>query len=81
MFDIGPVLADTAAGGHMTGWGWGWMAFGWILMIGIVLAVAWAFWNSSADRPKRSTEILAERYAKGEISNEEYEERLETLRR
>jgi putative membrane protein len=54
----------------------------WTLLWGLVLALALAaFWRSRrAPRAGDSAKtILAERYAKGEITPEEYRERLATL--
>ncbi|MBN2481539.1 MAG: SHOCT domain-containing protein [Bacteroidales bacterium] len=61
------------------GWGMGW---GWIVGLIILVAVIWfaakAF-NSNRttnlSRQKSALDILKERYAKGEISKEEYEEK------
>ena len=68
--------------GTMGGWaGWG-MGFGWIFMIlfwgliilGIVALVKWLSTGSgSPGSSKRPLEILQERYARGEISRDEYE--------
>ena len=71
--------------GH-TAEGWGWMSgFGWIFMILfwalIVLGVvALGKWISSTDDPaagggaRRSLDILKERYARGEINRDQYEQ-------
>ena len=78
---------------HDWGYGWGWgggMFFGPLFMIGgpvllIVLIVVLVRWlNGSRDtpsvRPPQSPrEILDERFAKGEIQREEYEERRKAL--
>mgnify|MGYP001078000422 CR=1 FL=1 len=79
--------------GHpMMGWGWGWggMIFGPIFMI-LVLAVTIAVavllvrWIAGpAQGPQHPQgrsplDILKERYARGEIDKEEYEERRRTL--
>lgn len=75
------------------GWGWGHMIFGGLMMIAfwggiillIVLLVRWlggagASSNSSGPLPRRMPlEILQERFAKGEIDKEEYEERKRLL--
>lgn len=63
------------------GWGWG-MGFGWVFMILfwvlIVLGiVAFTKWLRSAGDPggrdgKRPLDILKERYARGEITRDEY---------
>ncbi len=63
--------------------------FGWILTIvfwAIVIWVIFALINSSAHRDHKQTdnnnralEILKERYAKSEISKEEYEEKKKIL--
>lgn len=37
-------------------------------------------WAGRADSPRRAEEILAERYAHGDIDDEEYRRRSETLR-
>jgi putative membrane protein len=67
--------------------GWGMMGpFGWIgsllLLVLIVLAIVW-LWRAldlgrgpsgaAPDRADRATDIARERYARGEISTEEYE--------
>ena len=69
-------------GGTMGDWGsWG-MGFGWIFMIlfwglivlGIVAVAKWLVASGgSAGSSKRPLEILQERYARGEISRDEYE--------
>ncbi|HHC07703.1 MAG TPA: SHOCT domain-containing protein [Actinobacteria bacterium] len=69
---------------------WGpWMGFGglWMLLIvvGIVLLVIWAArgvaegGGSGASSPKRALEILDERFARGEIDEEEYRTRRRLL--
>jgi len=61
--------------------GWG-MGSTWLFWLAILVAVAVFYlarqsWQSS----KRSVEeILRERFARGEISKEQYEDRLKTLR-
>ena len=68
-----------------SGWGWGWgMGFGWIFMIlfwaliilGIVALAKGLF---SAGSPggsagKRPLDILKQRYARGELTRDEYEQ-------
>jgi putative membrane protein len=73
---------------HMDGWDGGWMwVWGSLMMIAFVAIVAvavWAVLRSTQTRPPasgdRAREILAERYARGELSAEEYHERLDALR-
>lgn len=68
------------------GWGWG-MGFGWIFMIlfwaliilGIVALARWlfsagGFGGGSGGSSKAPLEILKERYARGEINREQYEQ-------
>jgi len=76
-------------GGEMMGWGGGWGWFGvlhmllwWLLIIlGIVVLAKWLF--GGASRPhapeRRALEILAERYARGEINREEFEQKKKDL--
>ena len=76
--------------GHMNGWGWtlmtaGTVAFWAVVITGIVLLVRYL---SRTDRPGgrdqwRPTapdQLLAERFARGQIDEDEYRRRLETLR-
>ena len=71
------------------GYGWG-MGFGglfmlliWILVIvGVVLLVKWVVDQSSAGKGsgnKSPLEILRERYARGEINREEFEQKRRDL--
>ena len=69
----------------MGGWGWGgfgllWMALFWV---GIALLVLWAvrqFGGGSSERSeRRPLEILEERFARGEIDRDEFEERKRVL--
>lgn len=79
-------------GWHDSGWSWGHMIFGGAMMIAfwggiIVLIVLMVRWlggagHSSADhrsRGKVPIDILKERFAKGEIDREEFEERKKLL--
>jgi putative membrane protein len=74
----------------MNGWGYALMSFStvllWVLIItGIVLLVRYLGDNrpQARDRSPRQSvaeEILAERFARGEMDDDEYRRRLETLR-
>jgi putative membrane protein len=75
--------------GEWDGWGgeWWWIVGRmfflavWVLLI--VLAVRWFGRGGRRREPsglERARDVLAERYARGEISTEEYNERLERLR-
>lgn len=63
------------------GMGWGWIGLGmvhmllfWIIVIlGIVALVRWLAAGSSDD-PPRAMDILKARYAKGEITREQFEQ-------
>jgi putative membrane protein len=75
--------------GNWNGWGWGWgMGFGWIFMIlfwalvilGVIALAKWLFSAGSSGSPgasgssKSALDILKERYARGEINREQYEQ-------
>lgn len=75
--------------GHMSGWGYGLMTLSmvvfWVLLIVIVIALV--RYLAHAGRPNVAPpagvtpeQLLAERFARGEIDTDEYRERLETLR-
>lgn len=72
-----------SAGGSMGGWGAfsGWM---FLLLLGLLaLLVIWAGSRRRDDRPDRSDRALEElrgRYARGELSEEEFERRRHNLR-
>ncbi len=71
-------------GGH--GWGMG-MGWWWVIGLIIVIAVVWMVVKgmSQSNRPgnqpvnKSALEILKERYARGEINKQEFEERKKDL--
>lgn len=79
--------------GYGMGMGWGWL-FGLLVLVGVILLAVLAVRafgggitrgaggaSSPAQSPGRSRarEVLDERYARGEITTEEYRERLQTL--
>ncbi len=79
-------------GGDMMGWGWGggWGLFGifhmllwWVLLVlVIVVLVRWLAGGGSrryGDSSDRAIDILRERYARGEISKEEFDARKRDL--
>ncbi len=90
-----PALAQADAGrfgGWHDGWGWGGMMFGGFMMIAfwgtiivlIVLAVRWLGSGSAQSRAGSASggtalDILAERFARGEIDKAEFEERKRSL--
>lgn len=72
--------------------GYGWMGFGWIAMIlfwvvivvGGVALVRWLGMRSDGSgdmRRKTPLDILQERYARGEIERDEYEQKRSDLER
>ncbi len=70
--------------GHMDGWSWLWMTTGWLATIVVIALIVWAVQRGTATvgSPSPSAlDILATRYARGEITAEEYEERRMILER
>ncbi|MEC3957930.1 SHOCT domain-containing protein [Nocardia sp. CDC153] len=73
--------------GHdMSGWGYAWMSIGmlifWVLVIGaIVIGIRFAI-GERPSYPQLPTpeELLAQRFARGEIDDKEYTDRLTALR-
>ncbi len=82
-------FAQSDGWGHMDGWGGGWMwLWGMAMMISFVVLLGWLIRSSagpdsagaaSRDPADRARGILTERYAKGELSTEEYRERISEL--
>lgn len=58
--------------------------WGSLMMLSWVVIIAAAVWlvsrSRDGTRPSRAREILDERYARGELTTDEYRERLEQLR-
>jgi putative membrane protein len=73
---------DWAGGG-----GWLWMLGGLLLVIGVIVLVVWMVTRASrageapTQRPSAPTpnEILSERFARGEITEEEFEQAKKAL--
>ena len=65
--------------------GWIWMIGGLLVMIGVVVLIVWAIGNMSRGGTSREPErpaaldILRERYARGEITQQEFEQAKKTL--
>ena len=57
-----------------------WFPFG-LLWLVLLAALIWLTVRHGWGRERRATDILAERYARGEISSEEYRTRLDELKR
>lgn len=88
MFTVSPVIAGF---GHMGGWGWGMAGLGILTMLAVVGLVVWlvvflarSTGPSSSSTPPEArtsdaTEVLKERYARGEINREEYLQMREDL--
>lgn len=85
-FVTGPGWDHMHGYGYGTGWMWLWgpiMMIFWIAVLGVIVwMVVRALDNRRPVPPggaDRAREILAERYARGEISTEEYTERVDRL--
>lgn len=80
------IALTTLAAGQSGDWDHGWWPVWPLLWLVLIGAVIWflARRRRSGDRPQdgsdRAKGILAERFARGEISGEEYRERLDQLR-
>ena len=84
------VVLGTLGGrgmmGGMMGGGWGWglgwlgMILVWALLVAVAVLVVRALWGGEA-RPREDSalEILKRRYARGDISKEEFEEKRRSL--
>ena len=83
MLQMGQILTDADGCQHMTGWGWGWMVLGWLFWLSVIVLVVWGMGRvlSGTPRERNADQILAERFAQGELSAEEFEERRTALRR
>ena len=86
MFGYGPMMGGWGYGNGLGGWGMGAMGmiFPLVILIGVVYIIYHFLSRSGRNRGfgtqnfSRANEILAERFARGEISEEEYK-RLKNL--
>lgn len=78
MWDMGPMGGGW--GGH--GLGFVWMLLFWALVVAAVffLVRALASGGSRPNERDRALEILEERFARGELTREEFEEKRQVLR-
>ena len=76
------------SGGYPMGWMWGAWGIGlmfmmllfWGLVIAaILLGIRWLFGQSKRAQPDSALEILRQRYARGEINKEEFEQKKRDL--
>jgi putative membrane protein len=78
--DIAPLIASS----HWDHRGFWWLPFG-LLWLAVLGTAIWLLARTGRRRDRsgieRANEILAERYARGELGGEEYRERLAELRR
>ena len=67
------------------GWMGLWMVFGWIVGLAVLILLVWIVTRAASGPPARTEEtperILKSRYARGEIDREDYERRLDDLRK
>jgi putative membrane protein len=83
------VVMMPGYGGGMGGWGWMFMSLSTLVFLALIAGVVWlivratATGSTSSRSPATGSaparEILAERYARGEIDEQEYQQRLRTL--
>ena len=80
---LGQVVADFEGWQHMTGWGWGWMTVGMLFWLSVIALVVWSVGRMPGGSQRRpdADEMLLERFARGDLSIEEFEERRAALRR
>ena len=67
------------AGWGYWGWGWWFWAFWGIVLFAFLMLIG--SWGSNRSIARPEEQILRERYARGEIDKQEFEQRLSDLRR
>lgn len=88
MYD-GLILADASGFDHMGGYGWwGMMGLGWLVGLLVVGLLVWAIVQATQGSRRADAlpstnaaeATLADRFARGEIDEDEYRRRLDALR-
>ena len=87
MYTLAQIIAENDQWGHMGGWGGGSMwLWGTLMMLFWMAIIAGAIWLFARGRDQlpdggttRARDILDDRYARGELTTEEYSERLVQL--
>jgi putative membrane protein len=79
-----PLIAQAGFDGDHMGGGWGWLVI--VAMVVMMGGMGWMMWSmmrgagsngrSSSEDP---VEVLKARYARGELTTEEFQERLRTI--
>jgi putative membrane protein len=64
-------------------WNHGWWPLWWLVWLGVIVAIVWFVTRRRRPTERsgqdRARDILAERFARGELTGEEYRERLAEL--
>ncbi len=68
------------AGWGYWGWGWWFWVFWAVILFFVIWAIASVDWGGGRVVP-REEQILRERYARGEITKQEFDQRLDDLRK
>jgi len=79
---VGIVLGQMWDGDHM-GRGWWWvMGIGWLIFLAFIVLLVVVLVRTFTNGPARGSadDILAERFARGEIDEDEYRRRRNALR-
>lgn len=80
-----PAMTDVVAHGPWGGWGGPWFLLFplfWLIVIGLFIFFGRRAWrrNRAFEQSKGAETVLRERYARGEVDETEYRQRLEVLR-
>jgi putative membrane protein len=79
------MMNDMGGFGWLPGFGWLFMLLFWgLVILGIVAIVKWltsAGAGGNTQKPRTALDILEERYARGEIDREEFEQKKRDLAR
>jgi len=80
---VGVIAQNGFGDGHMGG-GWGWLAI--IAMVAMMGGLGWMMWsmmrrtgNNDRGRSEDPVDVLKARYARGELTTEEFQERRRTI--